>query len=383
MSIQGNVNTNNPPPTTEAELQERISLAIAQLEALHPERGGGTPGNNPPNGCTYEQFLNHKPREFDGNGGAIAFVCWVEKTDYVLRLSKCAPEHQVTYIAGLFVDGALSWWNLQVQIMGEIAANALTWDELKEPMRKRYCSRAEVQKLETELWNLKLEGPKISEYVQKFGKLSQVASCLVEPESRKIERFIGGLAPQILSLMTTSKPPTITEAIDISVALTEEAVRLGKFSTSGENKETPVESSGDNKRMLANFKKVTRVSNKKKAKKGKDYMGILPKCDNCLRYHVGRCKYGKCDNCGKRGHPKETCRQDTERGNGGQDGSENHEGNNDNDNDNDNYQGRSSDKQKRTQGCFNCGSKKHFRKYCPKEIRHKDETSIAKLGKHA
>ena len=193
----------------------------------------------------------------------------------------------------------------------------MTWDELKELMRKRYCSRAEVQKLETELWNLKMEGPKIAEYVQRFGELSQVASRLVEQESRKIERFIGGLAPQILSLVTTAKPPTIIEAIDMSVALTEEAVRLGKFSIMEEKKETPVELSEDNKRKLANFKKVTRASNKKKAKKGKDYMGILPKCDNCLRYHAGRCQYGKCDNCGKRGHPNETCRQGMESGNKG------------------------------------------------------------------
>ncbi|KAJ0625619.1 putative transcription factor interactor and regulator CCHC(Zn) family [Helianthus annuus] len=362
MSIQRNTDTNNPLPMTEAELQGRISQAIAQHETLRSVRSGGTSGNNPPNGCTCKQFLSYKPRDFDGTGGAIAFVRWVEKTDYVLRFSKCAPEHQVTYIAGLFLDGALSWWNLQVQTMGETAAYALTWDELKERMRKRYCSRAEVQKLETELWNLKMEGPKITEYVQRFDDLSQVASRLVKPESRKIEHFIGGLAPQILSLVTTSKPLTITEAIDLSVALTEEAIRLGKFSTSEEEKETPVEPSGDNKRKFANFKKGTRASNKKKAKKGKDYMGILPKCDNCLRYHVGRCKYGKCDNCGKRGHPKETCRQDTERRNGGHDGSENHEGNNDNDN----YQGRTSDKQKHARGCFNCGSKKHFRKYCPK-----------------
>ncbi|KAJ0918891.1 putative retrotransposon gag domain-containing protein [Helianthus annuus] len=66
------------------------------------------------------------------------------------------------YISGLLQDGALSWWNLQVQTLGETPAYALTWDELKELMCKRYFSRAEVQKLETELWNLKMEGPKIA-----------------------------------------------------------------------------------------------------------------------------------------------------------------------------------------------------------------------------
>ncbi|XP_022032254.1 uncharacterized protein LOC110933332 [Helianthus annuus] len=187
-----------------------------------------------------------------------------------------------------------------------------------------------------------MEGSKIVEYVQRFHDLSQVASHLVEPEFKRIERFIGGLAPQILSLVTTSKPSTITDAIDLSMALTEEAVRLGKFSTTEEKKEIHVELSGDNKRKFANFKKGTRVNSKNRAKKGKEY--------------------GKYENCGKVGHVKETCRQGTERGNGGQDGSKNLEGNNDNND----YQGRKGDKRKRAQGCFNCGSKKHFRRYCPK-----------------
>ncbi|KAJ0789142.1 putative transcription factor interactor and regulator CCHC(Zn) family [Helianthus annuus] len=363
MSTQGNTNINHPLPTTEAEMREYLLQAIARYEAHHSDCSGGTSGNNPPpNGYTYKQFLDHKPREFDGTGGALAFVRWVGKTDSILRLSKCDHEHQVKYITGLLVDEALSWWNHQIRTMGETAAYAMTWDELKDLMRKRYCSRAEVQKLETELWNLKMEGPKIAEYVQRFNELSQVALLPGAPEFKRIEQFIRGLAPQILSLVTTSKPSMITEAINISIAHTEEAVRRGDFSIAEEKKETAIKASWDNKRKLANFKMVTRVSNKKKAKKGKDYKGILPKCDNCLRYHVGRCKYGNCGNCGKVGHVKETCWQNTEHSNGGQDGSENHEG----DNDNDNYRGRMSDKQKRARGCLNCGSKKHFRRYCPK-----------------
>ena len=71
--------------------------------------------------------------------------------------------------------------------MGETAAYAMTWDELKDLMRKRYCSRAEVQKLETELWNLKMERPNIAEYVQRFNGLSQVALLLRGPEFKRIE----------------------------------------------------------------------------------------------------------------------------------------------------------------------------------------------------
>ncbi|XP_021996624.1 uncharacterized protein LOC110893797 [Helianthus annuus] len=124
----------NRLPTTEAELQARISQAIADYEASRAETSGNTSRNNPPNGCTFKQFLDCKPLNFDGTGGAVAYVRWTEKTD-------------------------------SVQTLGEAATYALTWTELNELMRKKYCSRAEIQKLETEFWNLKMDSPKIAEYV--------------------------------------------------------------------------------------------------------------------------------------------------------------------------------------------------------------------------
>ncbi|XP_021971378.1 uncharacterized protein LOC110866540 [Helianthus annuus] len=135
----------------------------------------------------------------------------------------------------------------------------------------------------------------------------------------------------------------IIEAIDLSVALTEEAIRLGKFSISEtKKKETHVESSGENKRKFTNFKKGTRANHNNKTDKGR--------------------RYGKCDNCGKVGHDKETCWRGTGRGNGGQDGSGNRGGNNYNNN----YQGGNGDDQGRGQGCFNCGDVGHLRKYFSK-----------------
>ncbi|KAJ0847259.1 putative transcription factor interactor and regulator CCHC(Zn) family [Helianthus annuus] len=311
-------------PTNEAELQQVIAAAIAQYAASQGGTGGSkscnTGNNNPPHGCTHKQFLDCKPVNFDGTGGAVAFVRWAEKTESVLRMSKCAPDHQVTYISRLFVDGALSWWNLQVQTLGEAAAYAMTWNELKELMRRKYCSCAEIQKLETEFWHLKMEGSKIAEYVQRFHDLSHVVPYMVTPEFKRIERFIWGLAPQIISMVTSSKPATITEAINLIVALTEEAIRLNKFSgVEQKKKETHVESSGGNKRKFSNFKQGTSGVVKKEESStpaqatagtgriGKGYMGTHPKCNTCQRHHSGRCGLKVCEACGKTGHSKDTC----------------------------------------------------------------------------
>ncbi|KAM0051845.1 putative transcription factor interactor and regulator CCHC(Zn) family [Helianthus debilis subsp. tardiflorus] len=207
-------------------------------------------------------------------------------------------------------------------------------------MRKKCCSRAEIQKLETEFWHLKMEGPKIAEYVQRFHDLSHVVPYMVTPEFKRIERFIWGLAPQIMSMVTTSKPSTITEAIDLSVALTEEAIRLNKFLNSEpKKKETHVESSGENKRKFSNFKQGTSSVSKKgdssapaRAKtgaesKGNGYMGTLPKCDTCQYHHPGTYRLRKCESCGKTGHSKETCWVGTGAGRGNQRGHGNGNGN--------------------------------------------------------
>ncbi|KAJ0743552.1 hypothetical protein HanPI659440_Chr10g0377191 [Helianthus annuus] len=87
-----------PPPlprTAEelnARLEERISAAIAQYEANRTEQIGGpsnarrigngdSSGGDAAQGCTFKQFLDCKPLNFDGTGGAVAFVLWTEKTE--------------------------------------------------------------------------------------------------------------------------------------------------------------------------------------------------------------------------------------------------------------------------------------------------------------
>ncbi|XP_022003291.1 uncharacterized protein LOC110900729 [Helianthus annuus] len=325
---RGRTNT-KPLPTIQGELNELISQAIAQYEANRADQSsgmGGTTGGNPPT------VLRLQTSKFDGTGGAVSFVRWTEKTDSVIRMSKCPAEQRVTYVTGLFIDGALSWWNLQVQTKGETAAYGLTWEELKELMRKKYCSRSEIQKLETEFWNLKMIGPDIAGYTQRFHDLSRVVPYLVEPEFKRIERYIWGLAPQILSMVTTSKPTDIGEAIDLAVALTEEALRQGKFDEPGANKkETTAQTSSSNKRKFSHFKKGLRGRNNKNnnnrgepAKETgdakayvttttnnldkKSYAGTAPKCNTCPFHHYGDCRSSRCGKCNKFGHRTEACR---------------------------------------------------------------------------
>ncbi|XP_035830815.1 uncharacterized protein LOC118480199, partial [Helianthus annuus] len=76
----------------------------------------------------------------------------------------------------------------------------MSWDELKEKMREKYFSRAELQRLETEFWHLTMEGADITGYTRRFHDLSRVLPYMVTPEFKRVERYIWGLAPEFRSL---------------------------------------------------------------------------------------------------------------------------------------------------------------------------------------
>ncbi|MFS8034929.1 hypothetical protein Hanom_Chr17g01586991 [Helianthus anomalus] len=76
-------------------------------------------------GCTYKEFLACKPAEFAGNEGETAMLRWLEKTEAVIAISKCAEEDKVMYASHLFKEGALEWWNTILQAKGRNVAYAL------------------------------------------------------------------------------------------------------------------------------------------------------------------------------------------------------------------------------------------------------------------
>ncbi|GKF56849.1 hypothetical protein Tco_0170386 [Tanacetum coccineum] len=66
-------------------------------------------------------------------------------------------------------------------------------------------------------------------YTNRFHELARLVPHLVTPESRMIERYVYGLAPQICGMVAATEPKTIQKAVQISGALTDEAVRNGSI----------------------------------------------------------------------------------------------------------------------------------------------------------
>ncbi|PWA62342.1 reverse transcriptase domain-containing protein [Artemisia annua] len=202
----------------EAMLPEIVNHVSAQMgNATH--QGGAGAGGSGSNGCTYKEFAACKPKEFDGKGGAISLTRWVEKMEQVMDISGCTEGQKVKYAASSLVNKALTWWNTQIQARGRIAAMSMTWEDLKALMVEEFCPSNEMQKLEEELWNHTMVGANHAGYTDRFHELARMVPHLVTPESKRIDRYIRGLVPQIRAMVRATEPTTLLSAIQKAGAL--------------------------------------------------------------------------------------------------------------------------------------------------------------------
>ncbi|GKE06765.1 hypothetical protein Tco_1398783, partial [Tanacetum coccineum] len=147
-------------------------------------------------GCSYKELLACNPKEYDGKRGVVVLTHWIEKIESVHDMSGCSIDQKVKYTAGSFVE---------------------------------FCPSHEMQKLESELWNHAMVEAGHAASTDRFYELARLVPRLVTPDSRMIERYVYGLAQHIRGMVAATEPKTIQKAMQISGALTDEAVRDGSI----------------------------------------------------------------------------------------------------------------------------------------------------------
>ncbi|GJW53698.1 reverse transcriptase domain-containing protein [Tanacetum coccineum] len=257
-------------------LTNNVNNANANGGNRNGENGnGGNGGNN--NGCTYKKFLACKPRDFDGKGGAIVISRCIEKIKSVMDISGCVNNQKVRYASSSLINKALTWWNTQIQARGREATMGMMWEEFKALLVEEFCP-------------------------------TKLVPHLVTPESKRIERYIHGLAPQIHGMIRATQPTTIQSAILMDGVLTDEAVRCGTLLKSSEKRKEVVKSSkqggswNDNKRAKVGKGFVAAVPTRN------EYAGSHLKCAKCFAYHPEGRPCRLCYNCQKPGHSARDCR---------------------------------------------------------------------------
>nr|GFC64143.1 hypothetical protein [Tanacetum cinerariifolium] len=95
-------------------------------------------------GCTYATFIKCDPLPFNGIEGAIGLCQWTKA-------------------------------------MGIEAANNTPWSEVKKWMTEEFCPRSVIQRMEQELYNLRMKGMDIDGYTNRFHELALLCPRMVEP----------------------------------------------------------------------------------------------------------------------------------------------------------------------------------------------------------
>ncbi|GJT66259.1 putative reverse transcriptase domain-containing protein [Tanacetum coccineum] len=224
-------------------------------------------------GCSYKEFLACNPKEYDGKGGAIVLTRWIEKMEYVQDMSDCSVDQKVKYTAGSFVG--------------------------KFMMIEEFCHSHEMQKLETELWNHAMVGAGHAAYTDRFYELARLVPHLIR------------------GMVAATEPKTIQKAVQISGALTDEAVRNGsikKVEKRGNVGEPSKDKNGrdDNKRTRTGNAFATTAN-----PVGRENMGTWPKghlakdCRGMPRNvnHVNarNLTVRACYECGSTDHVRSAC----------------------------------------------------------------------------
>ncbi|GJU10232.1 reverse transcriptase domain-containing protein [Tanacetum coccineum] len=116
----------------------------------------------------------------------VGLTHWFEKMETVFYISNSPEKYQLKYATCTLLNSALTWWNSHKRTIGIEAAYAMSWAELMKLITEVYCPRNEVQKLETELWNLVVKGNELTAYTRRFQELVLLCTRMVPNEDDKV-----------------------------------------------------------------------------------------------------------------------------------------------------------------------------------------------------
>nr|GEV66654.1 reverse transcriptase domain-containing protein [Tanacetum cinerariifolium] len=212
------------PAMTQAAIRKLVAdsvVAALEAQAANMANANNTNTNLEPiefhvaRKCSYKEFMSCQPFNFKGSR-AVGLICWFERTESVFSHSNCTKDCKVKFATCTLTEEALSWWNSFPQPIKIEGAYKITWVEFKKLLIKKYCPRTEIQKMEDEFYHLTMKGNNLKTYMRRFQELATLCPTMVPDYEKMIEVFIGGSPRSIKGNVTTSKPQTLEEAINIT-----------------------------------------------------------------------------------------------------------------------------------------------------------------------
>ncbi|GKA53354.1 putative reverse transcriptase domain-containing protein [Tanacetum coccineum] len=203
------------PEAIEELVNRRVEETLAAYEATRAANAleaenqsqNGSDGNNGNGGNGNGENGNGENGNPNENGrGVVGLIRWFENMEAVFHISNCPEKYQVKFATCTLLNSALSWWNSHNRTIRTEAAFAMSWRELMKLMTKVYCLRNEIQKMESELWNLTVKNNNLAAYTRRFQELTKMCTKMVLEEEDRVEKFIGGLPDNIHGNVIAAEP---------------------------------------------------------------------------------------------------------------------------------------------------------------------------------
>ncbi|GJU03231.1 putative reverse transcriptase domain-containing protein [Tanacetum coccineum] len=301
-------------------------------------------------------------RARQANDGNNARKIWTtRKMEMTFGISECAEDKKVKFATATLRGPALTWWDSKVAILGLDVANQIGWNEMKKLMTAEFYPTEELQRMENELWNLKVKEYNMVAYTQRFNELALMCTRTVKPESVKINAYIRGLSDNIKGEVTSSKPTKLNEDVRMAHKLMEQKLQARNERILKGNKQKWENFQSGNSSGKRNHKDNSRQSSQNNQKQwnaramttalneGKVSSGSLPVCERCFTLHVGECTI-KCHKCGKIRHKVRYCKEKNV---------------------------ATGANAQPIWTCYDCGEQGHTRNQCPKKVK-KEEVGEAR-----
>ncbi|GKF73356.1 putative reverse transcriptase domain-containing protein [Tanacetum coccineum] len=96
---------------------------------------------------------------------------------------------------------------------------------MKQLMTAEFCPMEEVQRMEHELWNLKVKEYDVVAYTQRFNELALMCPRMVEPERVKVDAYIRGLTDNIKGEVAFSKHVDLNKVVRMAHKLMEQKLQ--------------------------------------------------------------------------------------------------------------------------------------------------------------
>nr|GEZ77044.1 hypothetical protein [Tanacetum cinerariifolium] len=169
-------------------------------------------------------------------------------------------------------------------------------------MTDKYCPQGKIQKLEIELWILKVIKNNVLAYTEHYEELTLICTKFVADETEKIDKYISRLLDNIYGSVKASKPKTLDETIELSNDLMDHKLRTYAERQSNNKRKSDYSFRNNQGHQQQTHKRqnVTRVYNMGTCER-KPYSGNLPKNNG------ENPKGNGCFECGATWHFKRDC----------------------------------------------------------------------------